>query len=76
MIAAVYSFVVALPPRSPVIALPSAIVCESTPSISRPHGIIHTYIEGRLLDLRRMLVQVHVSEMQPWSRINQTHTGT
>lgn len=63
MMAAVYSFVVALPPRSPVIVFPSAIVCESVPSMPRwLHRTIVTYIKSGLLDLRRMLVQAHVSE--------------
>ena len=63
MMAPVYSFVDALPPRSPVIDLPSAMVCilfaksAARNSVNRKRD---TYRERRLLDLVGVLVKVHV----------------
>jgi len=62
-IAAVYSFVDAFPPRSPVIVFPSAIVYNglSGQQMNRK-PVTETYREGRLLDFVGMSVQVHVPQ--------------
>lgn len=55
MMARVYSTVVAFPPRSPVIALPSAMVCTLTSAATRLQRQI-TYRQRRFLDRARIVV--------------------
>ncbi len=62
--ASVYSFVEALPPKSPVMCLPSAMVWECVKtlgnSIIRFELDAETHAEGSLFDVVSHIVQVHV----------------
>lgn len=60
MIAAVYSLVEALPPRSPVMLLPSAIVCEYDLTNIHVCTDYWTYREGSLFNFICMPSQVHM----------------
>lgn len=60
MMAVVYSFVDALPPRSPVMDLPSAIVCHKCESSVSHDQVADTYGESSVLDLVGVVVEVHV----------------
>jgi len=60
MMAAAYSFVDALPPRSPVMDLPSAMVLRWAISQRSTCLTGSTYIQGGPLNLGCVLVQVHV----------------
>lgn len=62
--AAVYSFVDAFPPKSPVIVFPSAIVYDTS---VRDQSMLQptkhkTYRKGSLFDSVRMLIEIHVPQ--------------
>lgn len=65
MIASVYWLVDAFPPRSPVMNFPSAMVCKMNVILAKSHDKqTSPYRERSLLDPIRVVIQVHVSEVE------------